>query len=174
MKLKILFVLVLLLIITGGSIFLKKIKQKELQTLNVRSVFKNGEFIPQKYTCDGLDLSPPIYIDNLPPTTKSLVILVQDYDAPQGLFLHWLAWNIEPKNFIEEGFKAPREGLNDFGKINYGGPCPPPGKAHRYYFKLYAINSYLNLPSGSKKEEVLSSLKDKIIAEGEFYGLYSR
>lgn len=155
------------------------IKNKKFDTfenkIKVSSVFENGQTIPSKYTCDGLDISPPLFLKDLPLETKSLVIIVEDIDAPQGIFTHWLAWNIEPTSNISEGYQPPNEGLNDFGKINYGGPCPPPGnKAHRYFFKVIALNSFLNFPNGSRKEDILPALKGKILAEGELMGVYQR
>ena len=173
------FVLLFILIITfyfNKSGFKKEETNKEIsQKIIVESVFKEGEMIPAKYTCDGFNTNPPLTLKNLPRETKSLVIIVEDVDAPQGIFTHWLAWNIEPTENLPEEYQPPNEGLNDFGKINYGGPCPPPNsKPHRYFFKVLAINSLLNFPNGTKKEEILSSLKGKILAEGEIMGLYQR
>jgi len=177
---KILVLILALLFLIFISYYLKtgnlKIEKKEnslKDMLILESNFENG-LISVKYTCDGEDINPPIFIKNLPQNTKSLVIIIEDIDAPSGIFTHWLAWNIPPLSHIPEGYQPPNEGMNDFGKINYGGPCPPPGKEHRYFFKVYALNSILNLPSGSKKEEVLPLLRNKIIKKGEIYGIYKR
>jgi len=171
------FILLLILIVLYFFfklfIFKKESKSLKKNELILSSIFEDN-FIPQKYTCDGQDINPPIFIKNLPEDTKTIVIIVEDIDAPSGVFVHWLAWNIPPIKEIPEGYQPPNEGINDFGKINYGGPCPPPGKEHRYFFRVYALNSILNLPSGSKKEELLPLLKGKILKSGEIYGIYKK
>ncbi|MCS5422999.1 MULTISPECIES: YbhB/YbcL family Raf kinase inhibitor-like protein [Psychrilyobacter] len=141
----------------------------------ISSVFKNGEAIPKKYTCDGMDLSPPLKFKNVSEDTKSLALIVDDPDAPMGTWVHWVVWNMEASiNGISEGEQIKAEkGKNDFGKLNYGGPCPP-GGTHRYYFKLYALDKLLNLREGSSKKELEKAMEGHIIEEAQLVGLYSR
>jgi Raf kinase inhibitor-like YbhB/YbcL family protein len=139
------------------------------------SAFQQAGNIPSKFTCDGADSSPPLQIGEVPPGAKSLVLVVEDPDAPSGLFTHWIVWNISPQtNAITEG-SAPKgaQGTNDFGKSGYGGPCPPSG-AHRYYFKIFALDRELDLPPGSKRSQLDAAMKGHVVAQGELMGRYSR
>jgi len=139
------------------------------------SVFQEGASIPSKFTCDGSDTSPPLQIAEVPAGAKSLALIVDDPDAPSGLFTHWIVWNISPQTHaIAEG-SAPKgvHGGNDFGKSGYGGPCPPSG-THRYYFKIFALDRELNLPSGAKRHELDAAMKEHVIGQGELMGRYSR
>ncbi len=144
--------------------------------------FKDGSRIPAKYTCEGLDISPPLSWEDYPPETKSFVLIVEDLDAPGGVFTHWLVYNIPPEvNSLEEGIKPVErlssgimQGINDFGRIGYGGPCPPPGKPHRYVFKLYALDITLDLKPGVSKKELLQAMEGHILAEATLTGIYSR
>jgi len=140
------------------------------------SAFNNEQPIPIKYTCDGLDISPPLEIKDVPKKTKSLALIVVDPDAPLGEWTHWLVWNINPKiGFIEEGIvpEGATEGLNSFKKHSYGGPCPPSG-IHHYYFKIFALDKELDLEPYSIKEEVLKSMEDHILDSAEIMGIYHR
>ncbi len=143
---------------------------KELKITS--SVFKNNDFIPKKYTCDGDDVNPPLTIEDVPEETKSLALIVDDPDAPMGTWVHWVIWNILPTKEIEEDSVLGIEGINDFNK-SYGGPCPPSG-THRYFFKVYALSMTLDLDTNSKKEDVEKAMEGKILAKGEIVGLYSR
>lgn len=138
--------------------------------------FKHNTFIPQKYTCDGENINPPLVIEEIPKQAKSLVLIVDDPDAPMGTFTHWLLWNIPPDiHEIKEG-EIPAgavRGLNDFGKLNYGGPCPPSG-VHRYFFNLYALDEILALREGSSRKELESTMEPFIIAQAILMGKYSR
>jgi Raf kinase inhibitor-like YbhB/YbcL family protein len=139
------------------------------------SAFQAGANIPSKFTCDGGETSPPLQIEGVPSGAKSLALIVDDPDAPGGLFTHWMIWNISPQtNTIAEG-SAPKgvQGTNDFGKSRYGGPCPPSG-THRYYFKVFALDRELDLPSGAKRSQLDSAMKDHVVAQGELMGRYSR
>lgn len=139
-------------------------------------VFENNSNIPVKYTCDGMDVSPPLLIENVPTDSKSLALIVDDPDAPMGTWVHWVLWNINPKtreireNTVPEGAK---QGINDFGRHDYGGPCPPSG-THRYFFKLYALDSLLELGPNSKKADTEKAIKGHIIAQTQIIGLYKR
>lgn len=135
--------------------------------------FKNNDFIPVKYTCDGDDVNPPLKIEGIPKETKSLVLIVDDPDAPMGTWVHWVVWNISPTEKIEENSVPGVEGLNDFDKHSYGGPCPPSG-THRYFFKVYALDTKLDIKTNSRKEGVERATKEHILAKGEIVGIYSR
>ena len=145
-----------------------------MKSLSVTSSsFGSSQLIPKKYTCDGEDVSPPLSVGGVPDGTKSLVLVVDDPDAPMGTWVHWVVWNIPPTDSIEENTVPGVEGLNDFGKHSYGGPCPPSG-THRYFFKFYALDTNLSLPSNSRKKDVENAMKGHVLAKGELVGLYSR
>jgi len=137
------------------------------------SSFGSSQLIPRKYTCDGEDVNPPLTVGGVPDGTKSLVLVIDDPDAPMGTWVHWVVWNIPPADRIEENTVPGVEGLNDFGKHSYGGPCPPSG-THRYFFKLYSLDTKLSLPSNSRKKDVENAIKGHVLAKGELVGLYSR
>ena len=137
------------------------------------SALEHKGLIPRKYTCDGTDVNPPLNIDGLPEGTASLVLIVDDPDAPMGTWDHWVVWNIPPVQEIEEDSVPGVEGLNDFRKHSYGGPCPPSG-THRYFFKVYALDTKLVLSPNSRKKDVERAMKGRILAKGEIVGLYSR
>jgi Raf kinase inhibitor-like YbhB/YbcL family protein len=136
-------------------------------------VFKNNTPIPKKYTCDGDDINPPLKLEGLPDETKSIVLIVDDPDAPMGTWDHWIVWNIPPMEEIPENVVPGVEGMNDFQRQSYGGPCPPSG-THRYFFKVYALKEKLNLDTNSRKSNVEEAMEGKIVAKGELIGLYSR
>ena len=139
------------------------------------SAFQEGGNIPSKFSCDGANTSPPLQIADVPAEAKNLVLIVDDPDAPSGLFTHWVVWNISPHTTnIGEG-SAPKgvQGTSDFGKSGYGGPCPPSG-THRYYFKIFALDRELDLPSGARRGQLDAAIKGHIIAQGELMGRYSR
>jgi len=140
------------------------------------NAFQNNGFIPSKYTCDGSDINPQLVIENVPPGTKSLALIVDDPDAPMGTWVHWVVWNIAPdiKEIKENNtLKGAAFGLNDFKKQSYGGPCPPSG-THRYFFKLYALDTTLNLPAGTKKPDIEKAMKGHVISQTQIIGLYKR
>jgi Raf kinase inhibitor-like YbhB/YbcL family protein len=148
-----------------------------MATLKISSsAFAHNGSIPSKYTCDGADVSPPLAIESVPPEVKSLVLIVDDPDAPVGTWVHWVVWNISPATKeIKENSVPPgaSQGMTDFRKQKYGGPCPPSG-THRYFFKLYALDSLLTLSSNSTKTTVEGAMKGHILAQTELIGLYSR
>lgn len=151
-------------------------------TIRISStVFKEGELIPKKYTCDGENISPPLAWTSVPSGTKSLALIADDPDAPRGTWVHWvlfnipadakeLSENIPPRSILNNGA---RHGTNDFREIGYGGPCPPSG-THRYFFKLYALNAVLALESGATKAQVLKAMEGHILGEGQLMGKYKR
>ncbi len=140
--------------------------------------FVDKEKIPAKFTCDGGSINPELQIQNIPAGTKSLALILDDPDATRGItFTHWLIWNIDPKTNIIKQESRPSnsiEGLNDAQKIGYTGPCPPAGKPHRYFFKLYALDVTLNLKSGSTKAELETAITGRIIEKTELIGIYER
>jgi len=146
----------------------------EMEKLIITSpVFKNNEMIPRKYTCDGADVNPPLNIRGIPVKAESLVLIVDDPDAPMGTWDHWIVWNIAPAEKIEEDSVPGVEGSNDFRRNSYGGPCPPSG-THRYFFKVYALDTKLDLRPKSRKKDVERAMKGHTIAQGEIIGLYRR
>lgn len=143
------------------------------------SAFKQKEPIPPRYTCDGEDLNPLLEIKNTPAGTKSLVLIMEDPDATGGVtWDHWLLFNIDPKTqYIAEGSvpAGARQGKNGWGRNSYGGPCPPQGsKPHRYFFKLYALDSVLNLEEGATKAEIEKAMAEHVLEKKELIGLYGR
>jgi hypothetical protein len=157
-------------------------KEGSIMSLEVTSVgFEEGALIPKKYTCDGLDVSPPLAWTEAPEGTECLVMICDDPDAPMGTWVHWVLYGLSPETLkLPEGVPVTRvvlngakQGTNDFRRIGYGGPCPP-GGTHRYYFKLYAVGSKLDLPAGATKAEVISTIKGNILAEGQLMGRYHR
>ena len=139
------------------------------------SAFSGDGNIPSKFTCDGADTSPPLQIEGAPEAAKTLVLIVDDPDAPSGLFTHWLVWNVDPKTISVGEGNAPSgvQGRNDFGKTGYGGPCPPSG-THRYYFKAYALDSQLSLAAGANRKQLEAAMKGHVIGQGELMGRYGR
>lgn len=146
------------------------------------SVFKEGELIPNKYTCEGSDLSPPLRWNNPPAGTRSFVLIVDDPDAPVGTWVHWVLYNIPiDVRGLAEGLPALEtlpndalQGLNDFKRIGYGGPCPPPGPPHRYVFTLYALDRDLNLKPRATKAQVLDAMKGHVLGEAHLTGRFVR
>ena len=140
------------------------------------SAFQDGGTIPEKFSKNGQNVSPELRIEGAPAEAKTLAVIVDDPDAPVGLFTHWLAWNIDPKTSeIGEG-NAPGgavQGKNDFGEMGYGGPQPPSG-THRYFFKVFALNATLDLTPGAKRHDVDAAMKGHVIAQGQLMGRYSK
>ncbi len=144
--------------------------------------FKEGGPIPKMFSCEGEDYSPKLEWENVPEGTKSFALICDDPDAPMGTWVHWVIYNI-PKEFrsLERNLpKIPKldkgilQGKNSWPKTGYNGPCPPPGKAHRYFFKLYALDAILTLKENATKEELLNAMKGHIIAEAQTMGTYKR
>lgn len=138
--------------------------------------FIHNSSIPSKFTCDGQDISPELQIIDVPLAAKSLALIVDDPDAPNGDWVHWLLWNINPKIGSIKSNQIPTgavQGLNNFKRQNYGGPCPPSGK-HHYHFKLYALDKPINLSTQSKKSDLESAMQGHVIDKAELIGLYQR
>lgn len=143
--------------------------------------FAEGGTIPKRYTCDAADVSPALSWADAPDRTQSLALIADDPDAPAGTWTHWIIWNIPPGNALPEGTPktdtlndGSRQGKNDFKRIGYGGPCPPPGKAHRYFFRLYALNAKLDLKPGSTRDDLERAMKGRVLGQAELVGKYGR
>jgi Raf kinase inhibitor-like YbhB/YbcL family protein len=140
------------------------------------SAFENAQAIPDRHTCEGEDISPPLRWTNVPDGTRSLTLVVDDPDAPNGVFTHWLAWGLDPAaGGLGEGEPAPSEGRNDFGTTGYRGPCPPPGHGrHRYLFRLYALDTPLGLAADAAKAELEQAIEGHVLTSAELVGTYER
>jgi Raf kinase inhibitor-like YbhB/YbcL family protein len=180
-----------LIVIISGCTVVKEnadIKDKgvdNMQNISVSSeAFREGEKIPPEYTCDGSDVSPALSWAGLPAGTKSITLIMDDPDAPGGTFVHWVLYNIPPDTQkLPKGIPGDRtlpdgsvHGSTSFGrnKIGYGGPCPPPGNPHRYYFKVYSLDKRLPLAPGASKAEVEKAMSGHLLAKGEVMGKYGR
>ncbi len=145
------------------------------------SAFEDGGLIPAKYTCDGADVSPPLQWDAVPEGTKSVALICDDPDAPMGTWVHWVLFNL-PSDAKELAENIPNEetlpnganqGVNDFGRVGYGGPCPP-GGTHRYFFKIYALDTEVGLQAGADKRRLLKTMEGHILGQGQLIGKYKR
>jgi len=168
------------LVTAGGA---DKPNTQKVMNLQITStVFAEGQPIPQKYTCQGSDISPPLNWMNAPANTKSFALIADDPDAPVGTWVHWVLYDLPPNTtglpedvaktqVIANGAK---QGLNTWPRLGYGGPCPPPGKPHRYFFKLYALDTMLDLKPGATKKDIEAAMKGRVLAEGQLMGTYQR
>lgn len=157
-------------------------KEGCVMNLDIKSTaFVDGELIPKKYTCDGADVSPQLSWTQPPEGTKSMVLICDDPDAPMGTWVHWVLYGLSPDTLElsenipddKEVLSGAKHGINDFRRYGYGGPCPP-GGTHRYFFKLYAVDTEVDLNPGATKGEVLGTIKGHVLAEGRLMGRYSR
>lgn len=143
-------------------------------TLELRSTgFSHNGHIPPRYTCEGEDINPPLEIGNIPEGTQTVALIVEDHDAPRGIFDHWVVWNIPPNEAIAEKSNLGISGTNSFGNTGYGGPCPPSG-SHRYFFNVYALDTGLDLPAGSDKSALLAAMEGHILATGQLMAVYQK
>jgi Raf kinase inhibitor-like YbhB/YbcL family protein len=144
--------------------------------------FKDGETIPVKYSCEGQDVSPPLTWSEPPEGTQGFALIMDDPDAPGGVFTHWVLFNLTPDSRdLPEALatqaelpSGTRQGRNDFGRIGYGGPCPPSGRPHRYQFTLYALDQLLDLKAGAAKNQLIGAMQGHILAQGQLTGIYQR
>lgn len=166
-----------IIVVTGCTTAGHSPQKEGAMTITISSnAFAANSPIPKRYTCDGENLSPALSWQNVPDGTQSLVLIMDDPDAPIGTFVHWVLYNIPAGTTeLSEGVKGIGvEGLNDFGKLGYGGPCPPRGSNHRYFFKIYALDTQLSLGGGAKKSVVEKAMSGHILARGELVGRYGR
>ena len=155
----------------------QEIVQEQIQASAMKVTspdFSQGSAIPKEFTCDGADISPELDIENLPEDTKSIAIIIDDPDAASGTFTHWIVWNIPSANKIEKNSSQGISGTNSFKKTGYQGPCPPAGKAHRYIFKIHALDSELNLDASAEKDDLINAMKSHILAQSEIMAEYQR
>ena len=147
------------------------------------AAFRDGAGIPVKYTCDGVDVSPPLSWSSAPAGTRGFALIVDDPDAPAGSWVHWVLYNLPaavfelPENIAKVeslDLDGARQGRNDFRRPGYGGPCPPPGPAHRYFFKLYALAAPLTLKAGAQKRDVEAAMEGHVLATAQLMGTYGR
>jgi len=162
---------------TTGSLMTPPNVQRKMSLSS--SAFKDGQPIPVDYTCDGKNISPPLSWSGAPSETQSLLLIVDDPDAPAGVWTHWLLWNIstDTSALPEDFSKSPstgKQGTNDFKKLGYGGPCPPAGKAHRYFFRIYALDTTLNVAAGATRKEIDAAMAKHVLATGQWMGTYQR
>lgn len=152
-------------------------EERTMSKLTIASpAFPHNGMIPSKHTCDGTDVNPPLSFGNIPGRTRSLALIVDDPDAPRGTWVHWVVWNIGPETIHVAENSVPRgafQGTNDFRKQAYGGPCPPSG-THRYFFKLYALDTSLSLNAGATKPQLEEAMKGHVLEASEMIGLYRR
>ena len=183
------FLIIALLVLFSGCISNQpeqKTQTKEETTIQQISIssdaFNDSTSIPVEHTCDGEDRSPPLSWNTVPAGTQSIALIVDDPDAPGKTWVHWVIYNLPanttglpgavPKNkTLDDGSL---QGKNDFGRIGYNGPCPPPGKPHRYFFRVYALDTALSLKSGATKSQLESAMSGHILAQGEMVGKYGR
>jgi Raf kinase inhibitor-like YbhB/YbcL family protein len=145
------------------------------------AVFDEGEPIPTRYTCSGVDVSPPLKWDPLPENTESVALICEDPDAPGGIWTHWVLFNLPRDTMGLSEHVMGREildngaiqGMNDFGRVGYGGPCPP-GETHRYFYKVYALDVKLDLPPRSTRTELLEAMDGHVLDQGQIMGYYTR
>ena len=146
------------------------------------SAFRPGETIPRDHTCEGADRSPQLGWSEIPVDTRSFALICDDPDAPRGIWVHWVLFNL-PADAVELGTGVPqapelpsgaRQGINDSGDVGYGGPCPPRGKPHRYYFRLYALDCALNLPPGINRSDLDEAIAGHVLADATLMGTFAR
>jgi Raf kinase inhibitor-like YbhB/YbcL family protein len=153
---------------------IKAAKEVSYAVIEVSSpAFAEKEIIPAKYTCEGANVNPPIKIGRLPAKTRSLAIVIDDPDAPVNTWIHWIAWDIPVTHLIKENTQVGIEGMNDFQNCGYEGPCPFSG-THRYHFKVYALDTLLSLPYGSRIRTLEKSMSGHILGFGEMVGVYKK
>lgn len=135
--------------------------------------FEHNQSIPSRFTCEGEDINPPLIIEDIPQEAKSLALIMDDPDAPMGTWVHWIVFDLPLLSKIEENSIPGKQGLNNAGKRDYHGPCPPSG-THRYFFKIYALDTVLNLKEGISKGQLEKAMQGHILAQAELVGLYKR
>jgi Raf kinase inhibitor-like YbhB/YbcL family protein len=172
-----------IVVLLAGCASREPLPEADKMALSVSSpAFQEAESIPDKYTCQGDGVSPPLAWGEPPLGTQSMALIMDDLDAPLGVFTHWVIFNIPPdsRELVEALPTQPQlpdgtlQGKNSFGEIGYGGPCPPGGSSHRYEFTLYALDSPLGLEAGASKKEVIKAMQEHVLAYGRLTGTYQR
>lgn len=165
--------LILLIGLVSMTLAGPNIAEGEIKMRLSSPAFENNQFIPQEFTCNGKNVNPPFIIEGIPKGAKSLALLVDDPDAPMGTWVHWVVYDIPLLSRIEEDSVPGKQGVNDFGRKDYGGPCPPSG-THRYFFKIYALDKMLGLSEGASKKALEGTMQGHILDKAELVGLYKR
>jgi len=167
-------------VVVANSSAAQKTEKGQMQLTS--TAFSEAAPIPAKYTCDDKNLSPPLKWSGVPAGAKSLVLIADDPDAPVGTWIHWVLYAL-PSSVTELPEDVPkgqytvgggRQGVNDFKHLGYGGPCPPPGKAHRYFFKLYALDAPLDMKPGATRKDVERAMEKHVLAQAQLMGTYNR
>jgi Raf kinase inhibitor-like YbhB/YbcL family protein len=177
--------LLVLLVVSGAIVAMSNLFAKGTSAMSFRvksSAFGPGAEIPKKFTCEAADVSPALEWSEAPANSASFALIADDPDAPVGTWVHWVLWNLPASaQSIPEGVAkseqladGSRQGQNDFRKIGYNGPCPPPGKRHRYFFRLYALDAKLDLAPGATRQELDAAMKGHILGEAEYMGTFRR
>jgi Raf kinase inhibitor-like YbhB/YbcL family protein len=171
-----------LLLLSSAAIFAQAREGARMALTVTSSAFTAGEAIPAQYTCKGTDVSPALEWSGAPAHTASFAIIMDDPDAPGGTFVHWVAWNIpQTTHSLPQGVPkreqlqdGARQGRNSFDKIGYNGPCPPAGQTHRYFFRIYALDSKLELAAGADRDALDAAMKGHVLAQGEYMGTFHK
>ena len=176
-------VFTVMVVIFSGCVSNNMEEEPRMENISVFSdVFENDDNLSSDYTCDGRNISPDVHWEGIPDGAKSIALIMDDPDAPGRPFVHWVLYNIPANSTgFSTGVKKNKsledgsiQGKNDFGRIGYDGPCPPPGKPHRYFFKVYALDTKQNLTSGMTKKQLEEAMSGHILAQGEIIGIYGR
>jgi Raf kinase inhibitor-like YbhB/YbcL family protein len=172
-----LFAAIATMLLTTGSLMAPPTTQKKMALSS--SAFKDGQPIPADYTCDGKNISPQLNWSGAPGNTQSFLLIVDDPDAPSGVWTHWILFNLpsDTSELVEDFAKSPstaKQGTNDFKRSGYDGPCPPAGKTHRYFFRIFALDTTLNLSPGATRKEVDAAMAKHVLAMGQLMGTYQR
>jgi Raf kinase inhibitor-like YbhB/YbcL family protein len=175
----ILFCLVFITILVGCKSKAASLSQEGDEVVGIQitsNAFNEGDRIPRIYTCDNKNISPPLEWTGVPSDTVSLALIMDDPDASMGAWVHWVLYNLPPSmSGLEQGKEGSgTEGKNDFNHLGYGGPCPPIGSNHRYYIKIYALDTLLDLKSGASKDQVESAMRGHILGQGQLMGRCGR
>jgi Raf kinase inhibitor-like YbhB/YbcL family protein len=169
----VLVICAIMILLSGASISAQT-EERQAREMKITSPeFKHNGPIPAKFTCQGEDINPELIIEDVPQAARSLALIMDDPDAPMGTWVHWVVYDIAVGSRIEQGSIPGKQGSNDFGRKDYGGPCPPSGR-HRYFFKLYALDRQLNLPEGISKEDLEKAMQGRILDKTELIGLYKK
>jgi len=166
--------------LTTGSVMQPPETRRKMEISS--TAFKNGQPIPARYTCDDKNVSPPLAWSGVPGNAASLLLIVDDPDAPTGVWTHWVLFNLPASTgaLAEDAVNsqsfpaAARQGVNDFKREGYNGPCSPAGKPHRYYFKIFALDIQLNVPAGASRQTVEAAMTKHVLAQGQLMGTYQR
>lgn len=172
MRIKVIFMSVILFVLLAAINACQAERSPDMKLSS--PAFRNNTDIPERFSCRGSGVNPALVIEGLPGDAKSLALIVDDPDAQHGTFVHWVVYDIALTSRIEEDSLPGKQGVNSSGGTSYVSPCPPPGKKHRYFFKVYALDKMLDLYDGADKQALEEAMKGHVLAQGELVGLYGR